>query len=469
MLRKYGPLCRLRPIGTKNNRHIEHKNRNFLLLRYLMIYRKIKPLILAIILVTSLRRTPCLHKTISALLIASLSACAQIGNVQIPSNETVLGKGPTGELIVERTSFNQALIDLYAGKEAHWPAGRVPRIVLQPSPGQEKVIQGLIANAPVKEVLISRPSGGYFALTTQVPVTRFFKVLGRADCNDVLWSQFTNTQLISRFSQSYLGVSQARGSSHALNCLAALEMHWEEAGGDKSGADGAILDPTTVQVLDSAREPFLGVAGLQRVRAKAWGIAFSEPDQSDIDALTNTPIYTLQSIDQIRLQALFYWAENHQKRELGPRFLSLLPNLKKQSWTPVEIAAFSTVSRLSPEALTDEMLFAVLESGVNGEIDTKRRGYIDPIPHQSAQLVPETAASILACRPNKSEIKGRLEYVARNARFYNHRNAAILALLAMHETSVVDEMRIQTNTKVSQDAKFLVELSEAKPIICKNG
>lgn len=403
------------------------------------------------------------------LLIASVGACAQIGNVQIPSNETVLGVGPAGDTVVARSSFNQALIDLYAGKEVSWPMGRTPRIVLQPSPGQERLIRGLLANAPMKEVLISRPSGGYFALTHQVPVTRFFRVVGRSDCDDVLWKQFTNTQLISRFSQSYMGVSQSRGSSHAMNCLAALEMHWEEAGGENNGVDGIILDPTTLRVRDSGQEPFFGVAGLQRVRAKAWGIVFEEPIEKDLDTLLNVPTYSLDSIDQVRLKALFYWAEINQKRELGRRFLSLLPSLKKQSWTDVEIAVFSTVSRLSPDEFTDEMLLSVLESGVHGEIYSKNRGYIDPVPHQSAQQVPELAASLLSCRPIKTETKRRLEYVARNAQFYNHRNAAILALLAMHETSVVDEMRIQANPKVSQAAKFLVDLSTAKPIICKNG
>lgn len=435
----------------------------------MVIYRKIKPLILAIIPVISLRLTSFLKQSATGLFIASVAACAQIGNVQIPSNETVLGKGPTGDVIVQRTSFNQALIDLYAGRNANWPEGKVPRVVLRPSPGHEVLVQGLIANAPIIEVLISKPSGGYFALTNQVPVTRFFNVVGRSDCDDVLWNQFTNTRLISRFSQSYLGVNQARGSSHALNCLAALEMHWEESGGDKSGVDGVILDPSTIQVRDTPREPFLGIAGLQRVKAKAWSIVFAEPAQNDIDSLLTSPVHSLQSIDLIRLQALFYWAEVNQKSELAPRFLSLLTGLKKQSWTAVERAAFSTVARFSPEHLTDEMLLSVLESGVNGETNARNRGFIDPIPHQSAQMVPAIAASILACRPNKTEIQGRLEYVARNARFYNHRNAAILALLAMHQTSVVDEMRTQGNTKVSQDAKFLVELSEAKPIICKNG
>ena len=138
--------------------------------------------------------------SIGALVLVSITGCGQLGNVQTPRNEFVTGVDIDGNPTVLRTAETRAIIDLYAGREAIFPAGTKPRIVLRPTPGKEQLIPRSIAGFFPNEVLMSRESGGYFAFLSQVPVTRYFRVLGASDCDNAIWRQMTNTDLIKRLS-----------------------------------------------------------------------------------------------------------------------------------------------------------------------------------------------------------------------------------------------------------------------------
>ena len=73
--------------------------------------------------------------SIGALVLVSITGCGQLGNVQTPRNEFVTGVDIDGNPTVLRTAETRAIIDLYAGREAIFPAGTKPRIVLRPTPG----------------------------------------------------------------------------------------------------------------------------------------------------------------------------------------------------------------------------------------------------------------------------------------------------------------------------------------------
>lgn len=60
-----------------------------------------------------------------------------------------------------------------------------PRIRLQPSPGKAP----LIGDSSVEVLASNRKSGVYVAFTGQVPVTQYFQVLRRADCDDWVYLQ----------------------------------------------------------------------------------------------------------------------------------------------------------------------------------------------------------------------------------------------------------------------------------------
>ena len=93
------------------------------------------------------------------------------------------------------------------------PRNPHPAIDLSPSPGKAP----LIGQAPV-EVLRSDPkSGAYIAFTGQVPPTRYFQVIGRADCDNWLYLQLMNADMIINRPNYYAG-GEYTGDKAALKC-----------------------------------------------------------------------------------------------------------------------------------------------------------------------------------------------------------------------------------------------------------
>jgi hypothetical protein len=406
--------------------------------------------------------------SIGALVLVSITGCGQLGNVQTPRNEFVTGVDIDGNPTVLRTAETRAIIDLYAGREAIFPAGTKPRIVLRPTPGKEQLIPRSIAGFFPNEVLMSRESGGYFAFLSQVPVTRYFRVLGASDCDNAIWRQMTNTDLIKRFNQSYLG-SGPRGASYTWNCLAVVDYHWRQSNFSYKDSDGVIFDPDTAETLDEADKPFLGINFLQRVKMSGWAIKFVDPEPVDFEAfLSDTRINSWSEVQQKQWQAILFFIEQNQTADYAKRLVPLLPTNSRHSWREIDRRMLHTVAKVAPEALDDQLLLGLLAFGVDGDIYSRIGYMVDPVAHASAQNVPFVAANVLACRksPRANE---ELKFIARNARFYNHRNAAVNALTYQGDTSIIEDMKRSRDVKVNVDARWLFHPQLAHPYKCPYG
>lgn len=405
---------------------------------------------------------------IGALVVFSVTGCGQLGNVQIPRNEFVTSVDIHGNPTYLRTATTQAIIDLYAGRKANFPAGSTPRIVLPPTPGKEEIVTGSIAGFDPNEVLMSRDSGGYFAFLNQVPVTRYFRVLGKSDCDDAVWRQMTNTDLIKRFNQSYLG-SGPRGASDKWNCLAAVEYRWKKSDFKYKDSDGVIFDPNTAVFVDHKNILFIGIDSLHQVRMSGWAIKFVDPEPADFEEfLTDTRIDSWSQLHEKQWQTLLYVIEQTRATEYARRLVPLLPNKPDHPWREIDRRILHTVAKIAPDALDEKRLIGLLSVAVRGDIYGQTGNMLDPIPHTSAQNAPSIAANVLACRKSPSTNE-KLKFIARNARFYNHRDAAINALISQGDASIIDDMKRSTHIRVSNDARRFLNPLLVQPYKCPYG
>ena len=93
------------------------------------------------------------------------------------------------------------------------PENPSPHVDLKPSPGRAPMIGQLGS-----EVLRSASKSGYYvAFTGQVPVTQYFEVVRRADCDDWVYLQLINPTMV-RSNPNYYISGQYIGDKAALKC-----------------------------------------------------------------------------------------------------------------------------------------------------------------------------------------------------------------------------------------------------------
>lgn len=299
-----------------------------------------------------------------------------------------------------------------------------PRIRLQPSPRKAP----LIGDSAVEVLASNRKSGAYVAFTGQVPVTQYFQVLRRADCDDWVYLQPINPFVADYKSGGYTG------DKAALQCANKVHKQYRGKTDERlAGADGVVFDAQSAVFTDRDGP----TDGPRKIHMDGWAIKFVEPTAADIEARLNSR--PLLSIDIVQFKTAAYWVEKHRAATFAPVLRKSLPLAPEQSalhsWGETEHAALRALVMVElPDASTDPYI-QILEAGIAKMLVP---GSQYAVPGPKVGNAPFLAANVLVCR-NKPGTALFLERVMLNATVYQHKMAAVKALVALGKVGMVSK------------------------------
>ncbi len=299
-----------------------------------------------------------------------------------------------------------------------------PRIRLQPSPGKAP----LIGNHPVEVLASSNKSGAYVAFTGQVPVTQYFHVLRRADCDDWVYLQPINPFTADYKSGGYTG------DKAALQCANKVHKRYRDKSDERLvGADGVVFDAQSAVFTDQD-----GLTdGPRKIHMDGWAIRFVAPSTADIEARLNSK--PLSPIDIVQFKTAAYWVEKHRTVAFAPTLRKLLPLAPGQSplhsWGETEHAALQALVMAEPSDAAIDPYVQILEAGIAKMLVP---GSTYAVPGPKVGNAPFLAANALVCR-NKPGTTEFLERVMLNATVYQHKMAAVKALVTLGKSDMVSK------------------------------
>lgn len=297
-----------------------------------------------------------------------------------------------------------------------------PRIRLQPSPGKAP----LIGNRPVEVLASNNKSGAYVAFTGQVPVTQFFQVLRRADCNDWVY-----LQPIAPFVDYYTS-GDYTGDKATLKCLSKVHERYRSKTDERlTGSDGVVFDAQSAKFTDRDDSAY----GPRKIHMDGWAVKFVEPTAADIEARINAK--PLSPIEIVQFKTAAYWVAKHRVAAFAPALRKALPLASPfaalNSWGETEHAALRALVIAEPADASIDPYVQILEAGIAKMLVPGSQYAVSGLKVGNA---PFLAANVLVCRnePGTAEF---LERVMLNATIYQHKMAAVKALVAMGKSDVV--------------------------------
>ena len=313
------------------------------------------------------------------------------------------------------------------------PANPRPEIELAPTPGKAP----LIGLAPV-EVLRSNPkSGAYIAFTGQVPPTRYFEITGRADCDDWLYLQLMNADMIIN-RPKYYGGGEYTGDKAALKCAGVFHRKFHDKSDDRLvGADGVIFDHESAVFTD--------VDGWfnqnRQLHMDGWAIKFVAPTPNTIRARLAKPITA--AIDIVQMRAAAYWIEKNHVASLAGDIRRVLPinNLGEAltEWKSTDRLLFRALASIEGPAEPDSVFRTVLKAGIATML---RPGSEVTVASSILGEVPFVAANVIVCR-NQPGAKDELRKVLLHATIRQHKLASAKGLIAIGDSGFVREQLSQ--------------------------
>lgn len=297
-----------------------------------------------------------------------------------------------------------------------------PRIRLQPSPGKAP----LIGNRSVEILASSNKSGAYVAFTGQVPATQFFRVTGRADCDDWVY-----LQPIAPF-VDYYNSGDYTGDKAVLQCLGKVHKRYRDKSDERlAGSDGVVFDPQSAQYTDQDHSE----EGPRKIHMDGWTIKFVEPTSIDIaDRLNAKP---LSPVDIVQFKTAAYWVEKHRAAAFAPALRKMLPLASPfsalNSWGETEHAALRALVMAEPADASIDPYVQILEAGIAKMLIP---GSDYAVSGLTVGYAPFLAANVLVCR-NASGTVELMERVMLKATIIQHKLAATKALVALGKSDVV--------------------------------
>lgn len=297
-----------------------------------------------------------------------------------------------------------------------------PRIRLQPSPGKAP----LIGNRPVEVLASSNKSRAYVAFTGQVPVTQFFQVVGRADCDDWVF-----LQPITPF-EDYYKSGDYTGDKPALQCLGKVHQRYRTKSDERlAGSDGVVFDVLSLKFTDYDGSAY----GPRKIHMDGWAIKFIEPTSADIAARLDAK--PLSPIDIVQFKTAAYWVEKHHVATFAPALRKVLPLESPfaalNSWGETEHAALRALVMAEPADASINPYVQILEGGIATML---RPGSDYAISGLTVGSAPFLAANVLVCRHEPGTVE-LLERVMLNATIIQHKLAAMKALVSLGKSDVV--------------------------------
>ncbi len=297
-----------------------------------------------------------------------------------------------------------------------------PRIRLQPSPGKAP----LIGNRPVEVLASDNKSGAYVAFTGQVPVTQFFRIIGRADCDD-----WVLLQPITPF-VDYYNSGAYTGDKPALQCLGKAHQRYRNKSDERlTESDGVVFDALSAKYIDRDDSAY----GPRKIHMDGWAIKFVEPTPADIAARLNAK--PLSPIDIVQFKTAAYWVEKHRVAAFAPALRNMLPLESPfatlNSWGETEHAALRALVMAEPADASIDPYVRILEAGIAKMLIP---GSEYAVSGRSVGYAPYLAANVLACRHEPGTVE-LLERVMLNATIIQHKMASVKALIALGKSDVV--------------------------------
>lgn len=299
-----------------------------------------------------------------------------------------------------------------------------PRIRLKPSPGKAP----LIGNRPVEVLASSNKSGAYVAFTGQLPVTQFFQVLRRADCDNWVYLQPITPFVDYHKSGDYTG------DKAALQCANKVHRRYLDKTDERlAGSDGVVFDAESAVFSDRDDLAY----GPRKIHMDGWAIKFVEPTSADIAVRLNSR--PLSPIDVAQFKTAAYWVEKHRAADFAPALRKLLPLASREttlhSWGETEHAALRALVVAEAADASINPYVQILEAGI---AKTLVPGSLYAVSGLKVGTAPFLAANLLVCR-NKPGTSDFLERVMLNATVYQHKMAAVKALVALGKSDVVSK------------------------------
>lgn len=302
-----------------------------------------------------------------------------------------------------------------------------PRIRLKPSPGRAPLIGGIGS-----EVLeSSNKSGAYIAFTGQVPVTQYFKIIGRADCDDWVYLQLVNPAMV-RGNPNYYISGQYTGDKAALKCAGKFHEKFRDKSDDRlADSDGVIFDADSAVFTDVDGWS----NGHRKLHMDGWAIKFVDPSTEDIKArLAAKP---LSPIDVVQMKTVAYWIETHQAGEYAQDLRKLLPLDSRfsalNSWSGASHSILKALAAVEPPEAPVDVYIKIMEAGI---VSMLVPGTQTTVAGQTVGEAPFIAANVLACRNQPGSVDD-LEKVLTSATIRQHKLASAKALIAMGQKNLV--------------------------------
>ena len=364
-----------------------------------------------------------------------LSACALAG---CSVNGQKLGERP--EVFTEEKKLRDAM----RAESEYQMTGKVTdkrlsyidpnaRIKLKPTPGMETT------TGPGVEVLTSMKSGGYFAFVQEMPITQYFSIVRRADCDE--WGTYLpiSVKTLQLYPEA-IAAGKYKKNKPWFTCISSFDEHFSRGYEPLKDADGAVFDIDSVKVNENAIHWSL-TSNMMKILMDGWAIKFQDPTHDQIvEHLKFIPSYK-SNIKQKQFSTVIYWIEKNKETRYVDQLLSLLPTRDPQRspfyWNEQDIRILHALAKIAPDAISDDFWMGVIEKGRRPELDSKT-------PHTGyAGSAPEIAANVLVCKKNnKKELIARFSGVLTGTYPIEHKRAAAEALYALNVPEIVEKSRL---------------------------
>lgn len=324
------------------------------------------------------------------------------------------------------------------------------RIKLLPTPGFETAYEKGV------EVLASRESGAYTTFIDLVPITRYFRILRRADCDD--WG--TNLPIIAdnynRHPEFYLQSDGYQGDKPHYACLSAFDEYYLQHDPRLIGADGVLFDVKNARI-DSTAIHWSLFSQKVKIHMPGWAIQFGEPTSDEIGQLLQAMPSSEQSIERLQLRTLVYWIQKHRSTEYVKELLSLLPTNRPEvsgrAWQKEDELVLQTLAIVAANTTSSEEWWRVLEVGAADFISPRV-----PVAGD-ARAAPSVAANVLVCRgEGRDDLARRFAAIVAGPYPYQNKQAAAVALRTLGHGHLLREYMINPSQNlanaISGDSTF---------------
>lgn len=299
------------------------------------------------------------------------------------------------------------------------------RIQLAPSPDRIP----LDGEASVEVLTSNSYSNAYVAFVSQVPVTRYFEILRKADCDDWVYLQMQNPKM-AQGNPGYYASGNFHGGEPTWKCLGLAHDRYLAKSDERfNDSDGAIYDPATFKYLEHNSL----VIGYQKVHMDGWAIRFkSKPSEDEIRQRLVTP--ALSIVDRLQLRTVLHYVAQNELREYAQEVRALLPLESTDAvlyhWTSESKEALRTLTKIALDKVQPDDLWRILEGGID---DPASKSRLDPkfsVANRTIGDVPLVVANLLVCRKDPGTAD-RLVRIVRESSVTQHKYAAAKALFAV--------------------------------------